>query len=107
MRPASAPGRRRATPRRATRGRPWSIGGSTVVAGRGGRPSLPFRRMGNQGLEHPSLLPSVLLGDVDGERRGRSTRDWLVDITAFCIAIVGGGLFFAETVSLDPSPAWI
>ncbi len=63
--------------------------------------------MGHQGLEFPTLLPSVLLGDAKGGERGRSTRDWVVDVTAFCIAILVGGLFLAETVSLDPTPAWI
>jgi signal transduction histidine kinase len=63
--------------------------------------------VGTQGLEYPSLLPSVLLGDSDRERPGRSTRDWLVDVTAFVLAIGLGAALFAETVSLDPTPAWI
>jgi signal transduction histidine kinase len=57
-------------------------------------------------LEYQSLLPSVLLGDAgDDGRRGRSTRDWLVDVAMFLIAIVAGGGIFAEAVTRDPPPA--
>jgi signal transduction histidine kinase len=56
-------------------------------------------------LEHPSLLPAVLLGDAqDGPRLGRSTRDWLVDVTAFLIAVFGGLLVFAITTDEQHPP---
>jgi signal transduction histidine kinase len=55
-------------------------------------------------LEHPSLLPSVLLGDTqEGGRPGRSTRDWIVDVTAVAIAVVCGlALFAVTTDQYDP-----
>jgi signal transduction histidine kinase len=58
-------------------------------------------------LEHPSLLPAVLLGDSeDGGRRGRSTRDWLVDLTAFFMAVICGGVLFAAAADAEnPSEA--
>jgi signal transduction histidine kinase len=56
-------------------------------------------------LEHPSLLPAVLLGDSEtGVRPGRSTRDWLVDATAFVLALLGGAVLFAITVDHDSPP---
>jgi signal transduction histidine kinase len=59
-------------------------------------------------LEHPSLLPSVLLGDLrDGSRPGRSTRDWLVDLTAFLIAVVFGGALFAFVADAENPPEWL
>jgi signal transduction histidine kinase len=59
-------------------------------------------------LEHPSLLPSVLLGDLsDGSRPGRSTRDWLVDLTAFLIAVVLGGALFAFATDAENPPEWL
>jgi signal transduction histidine kinase len=54
-------------------------------------------------LEYPSLLPSVLLGaPEEGGSRKRSTRDWFVDVTAFLLAVILGGVFFAEGLSSDP-----
>jgi signal transduction histidine kinase len=47
-------------------------------------------------LEHPRLLPGVLVPDPDRDPRRRSTRDWIVDLACFLIAIVGGFLVFAE-----------
>jgi signal transduction histidine kinase len=59
-------------------------------------------------LEHPSLLPSVLLGDPqDGTRRGRSTRDWIVDLTAFLLAILVGGAIFAFTTESQSPAEWL
>jgi signal transduction histidine kinase len=49
-------------------------------------------------VEHPRLLPGVLVPDPDRDRARRSTRDWIVDVAAFLIAIVGGFLLFAEGV---------
>jgi hypothetical protein len=58
--------------------------------------------------EYQSLLPSVLLGDPEeGRSRKRSTRDWLVDVTAFLIAVIVGGGIFADSVTQDPAPAII
>jgi signal transduction histidine kinase len=47
-------------------------------------------------VEHPWLLPGVLVPDPDGDRRRRSARDWIVDVSCFLIAIVFGFLVFAE-----------
>ena len=48
-------------------------------------------------LEHPRLLPGVLVPDPDRDPRKRSTRDWLVDFACFFVAVVGGFLVFAES----------
>jgi signal transduction histidine kinase len=63
--------------------------------------------VGHQGLEYQSLLPSVLLGDVDGERPHRSTRDWLVDVTAFLLALSLGAGLFIDSLRFDPAPALV
>jgi signal transduction histidine kinase len=47
-------------------------------------------------VEHPRLLPGVLVPDPDADRTRRSTRDWIVDIACFLIAVIGGFLLFAE-----------
>ncbi len=47
-------------------------------------------------LEHPRLLPGVLVPDPDRDPSRRSTRDWIVDFACFLIAVVGGFLVFAE-----------
>jgi signal transduction histidine kinase len=47
-------------------------------------------------LEHPRLLPGVLVPDPDRNPRTRTTRDWIVDFACFAIAIVFGFLVFAE-----------
>jgi signal transduction histidine kinase len=49
-------------------------------------------------VEHPRLLPGVLVPDPDRDPRRRSTRDWIVDVFCFLIALVGGFLIFAEGV---------
>lgn len=49
-------------------------------------------------LEHPRLLPGILVPDPDGDPRGRSTRDWVVDGFCFLIAVAGGFLVFAESM---------
>jgi signal transduction histidine kinase len=49
-------------------------------------------------LEHPRLLPGVLVPDPERDPRKRSTRDWLVDLACFLVAVVGGFLVFAEGV---------
>jgi signal transduction histidine kinase len=49
-------------------------------------------------LEHPRLLPGVLVPDPDRDPRRRSTRDWLVDLTCFLVAIVFGFLVFADAM---------
>jgi signal transduction histidine kinase len=48
-------------------------------------------------LEHPRLLPGILVPDPDRDSRKRSTRDWLVDLTCFLFAVIGGFLVFAES----------
>ena len=47
-------------------------------------------------VEHPRLLPGVLVPDPDRDPRRRSTRDWIVDVFCFVIAVVAGFLLFAE-----------
>jgi signal transduction histidine kinase len=55
-------------------------------------------------LEHPRLLPGVLVPDPDADPLRRSTRDWLVDITAFVVALVAGaGFFIADYERTDPA----
>ncbi len=49
-------------------------------------------------LEHPRLLPGVLVPDPERDPRKRSTRDWVVDLACFLIAVVGGFLVFAEAM---------
>jgi signal transduction histidine kinase len=61
------------------------------------------------GVDHPSLVPAGLLDpDVvlpDGEPAPvrRSARDWLVDVTAFLVALLGGLLLVVDAAS-QPSP---
>jgi signal transduction histidine kinase len=50
-------------------------------------------------IEHPRLLPGVLIPDPDADPRRRSTRDWMVDVTAFVIAVFGGLALFADAES--------
>ncbi|MGW0731675.1 sensor histidine kinase [Streptomyces sp. NPDC002851] len=63
------------------------------------RPGPPFR--------WPSLLPAAIAAELDPDRATRSgrpkrtVRDWIVDFTAFLLA-VGFGLVIAETVSDNP-----
>jgi signal transduction histidine kinase len=66
---------------------------STSVAGRGPAAAL---RLSPMELEHPRLLPGVLVPDPDRDPRRRSTRDWIVDFACFFIAIVFGFLVFAD-----------
>ncbi len=47
-------------------------------------------------LEHPRLLPGILVPDPDADRTRRTTRDWIVDVACFVIAILGGLAVFAE-----------
>jgi signal transduction histidine kinase len=62
-------------------------------AARRGRPTLVLAME----LEHPRLLPGVLVPDPERDPRKRSTRDWLVDLACFLVAVVGGFLVFAES----------
>ena len=66
---------------------------STSVAGRGPAAAL---RLSPMQLEHPRLLPGVLVPDPDRDPRRRSTRDWIVDFACFFVAIVFGFLVFAD-----------
>jgi len=47
-------------------------------------------------LEHPRLLPAILVPDPDADRTRRSTRDWIVDATCFAVAVFGGLAVFGE-----------
>jgi signal transduction histidine kinase len=49
-------------------------------------------------VEHPRLLPGVLVPDPDRDPRRRSTRDWIVDLACFLIAIVFGFFVFADAM---------
>ena len=48
-------------------------------------------------VEHPRLLPGVLVPDRDADCARRSTRDWIVDVFCFVIAVVGGFVVFAAS----------
>jgi signal transduction histidine kinase len=50
-------------------------------------------------VEHPRLLPGVLIPDPDTDPRRRTTRDWIVDVLAFAIGVIGGLTLFAEAES--------
>jgi signal transduction histidine kinase len=50
-------------------------------------------------VEHPRLLPGVLIPDPDADPTRRSTRDWMVDVVAFAIAVIGGLAVFADAES--------
>jgi signal transduction histidine kinase len=60
------------------------------------RPTLGFVKAQ---VEHPRLLPGVLIPDPDADPTRRSTRDWIVDLTAFLIGVFGGLIVFAEAES--------
>jgi signal transduction histidine kinase len=47
-------------------------------------------------LDHPRLLPGVLVPDPDRDPRRRTTRDWIVDVTCVLVALSVGFLVFAE-----------
>jgi signal transduction histidine kinase len=66
---------------------------ATSVAGRERRVPLRLTAMT---VEHPRLLPGVLVPDPDRDFRRRSMRDWIVDFAGFLLAIVFGFLVFAE-----------
>jgi signal transduction histidine kinase len=56
-------------------------------------------------LEYPRLLPGVLVPEHTGS--GRSTRDWVVDTLAFCLAVFGGLVIFGDTHDNNNSfPEW-
>jgi signal transduction histidine kinase len=63
--------------------------------------------------EHPGLLPAALLGkpvDERGRPPRRSGRDWFVDVLAFLLALVLGGLLFAgsgDRDSVAPFVLWL
>jgi signal transduction histidine kinase len=58
-------------------------------------------------LEHPRLLPAMLVPDPDAEGRPkRTTRDWIVDVSAFVLAVaIGGGMFLLEANTSGESDA--
>ena len=68
----------------------------TSVAVREAAAALRFPGME---LDHPRLLPAVLVPDPDRDPRRRTTRDWIVDFACFVIALIGGFLVFAEEMS--------
>jgi signal transduction histidine kinase len=55
-------------------------------------------------LEYPRLLPAVLV--PDGERRGRTTRDWVVDSLAFVLAVLAGLVVFGDAHRDNYYPEW-
>ena len=66
------------------------------------------------GVDHPSLVPALLLADslspgagADGSRRPvrRSVRDWFVDVTLFLAAIALGLLLLAESTYRPQPPS--
>jgi signal transduction histidine kinase len=87
----------------------------TVTAG---GPSAPSPGP-NPGLEHPSLVPAQLLADPgsvpergpdtaastgSARRVHRSVRDWVVDVTCFVLAVLGGAVFVGMALSETPPP---
>jgi signal transduction histidine kinase len=53
-------------------------------------------------LEHPRLLPAMLVPDPDAAGRPRrSTRDWIVDVSAFVLAVTAGGGMYLMEASTD------
>ena len=57
-------------------------------------------------LEHPRLLPAMLVPDPDATvgRPRRTTRDWIVDIAAFLLSIaLGAGLYLMEASTAGES----
>ena len=55
-------------------------------------------------LEYPRLLPSVLVPERASGKR--TTRDWIVDWLCFFIALLVGGLVFADAHNHGDLPAW-
>ena len=59
-------------------------------------------------LEHPRLLPAVLVphpeADPDENRVRRTTRDWIVDVACVLLAILLGALAFAADATRDGVP---
>jgi signal transduction histidine kinase len=54
------------------------------------------------GPELPGLLPAALLGEsVDGRPPKRSTRDWIVDVVAFLLAVLRGLMHFFLQVDAE------
>jgi signal transduction histidine kinase len=69
---------------------------------------VPVRvtRLGDDGPELPGMLPATLLGEaVDGRPPRRSVRDWIVDVSAFLVAVFGGVLLFFLQADIQPSTA--
>jgi len=55
-------------------------------------------------LDHPRLLPAVLVPESDPGRSGRTTRDWIVDVAFFLVAVMGGlVVLFTEIEATSPS----
>jgi signal transduction histidine kinase len=57
-------------------------------------------------LEYPRLLPSVLVPEGERPGRGRTTRDWVVDVVAVLLAVVIGLAVFADAHDRDSFPDW-
>jgi signal transduction histidine kinase len=94
MAPASVAGRTPSIPPTVMPYRPWSIAASTSVGVRRAGSRVRLAQM-KDALEHPRLLP-ILVPDPDADRTRRSTRDWIVDVLCFLLAVVGGLAVFAE-----------
>lgn len=64
-------------------------------------------------LEHPGLLPAVLVPEpARDERAGatqleRTTRDWIVDVLIFAVAVAAGVLFVFDTGRSQTTPQWL
>jgi signal transduction histidine kinase len=55
-------------------------------------------------LDHPRLLPAVLVPEHAGSRR--TTRDWIVDVLCIFVAAVIGILAFADGHATHDYPGW-
>jgi signal transduction histidine kinase len=57
-------------------------------------------------LDHPRLLPAVLVPEESRRGTGRTTRDWIVDFFCFLAAIVIGVIVFASVHDANDYPEW-
>ncbi len=60
-------------------------------------------------VEHPGLVPGMLLTPAEGGSRRRTARDWTVDVLWFVLAVGFGAILYngALTASVGPVPRWL
>ena len=57
-------------------------------------------------LEYTRLLPAMLVPEGERPGRGRTTRDWVVDVVAFLIAVLVGLAVFGDAHDQKDFPEW-